>query len=162
MDVVHLPILTSDSPLKDAVRAMRVQQRSALVRETHTDLALVKIPKVFAALSDGLTQLSNVKNSEPVYRPSPAEMASAHLDERNPRRTEAEWQTFLDSVGYSYALLDSFLGTALVVTRHEPQGDEIRKFPQDCYCNGPHEHSYPPPTVVKGKCPQCAGTVHCE
>jgi len=162
MDVVHLPILTSFTSLKDAVRAMRVQQRSAVVRETPTDLSLVKIPKVFKALSDQLTELSNVNISEPVYRPSPAEMASAHLDERDPRRTEPEWELFLDSVGYSYALVDSFLGTALIVTRHEPQGDVIRVSPKDCYCNGPHEHSYPPPTVVKGKCPQCAGTVHCE
>ena len=162
MDVVHLPILPATSPLKDAVRAMRVQQTSAVLRETPTDLGLIKIPKVFRALGQQLTELASVKISAPVYRLTPAEISSWQLDQKHPRNTEVRYNNFLDSVNHQYALIDTFLGSALIVTRHEPQGDEIRVTPSDCYCDGPDEHSYPPPNVSSGPCPNCIGIVHCE
>jgi hypothetical protein len=162
MDVVHLPILAATTPLTDAVKAMRIQQRSAVLRETPSELVLVKIAKIFRALGQHQTKLSNVNITTPVYRLTPADISSWHLDTRDPRNTWADYENFLDSVQHSYALIDSFLGSARIVTRHEGQAGEIDSSPKDCYCNGPYEHSFPPPSVTKGPCPQCSGTVHCE
>lgn len=162
MDVVHLPILPATTPLKDAIRAMRVQQRSAVIREEPTKLELIKIPKIFTALGHQLTALSNVNITEPVYRPSQTEIASRKLDTKNPRNSWADWQSVFQSVTEDYVLVDSYLGTALVATRHEGKAGEIKVSPKDCYCNGPHEHSFPPPSVTKGKCPRCSGMVICD
>jgi hypothetical protein len=163
MEVVHLPILPATTPLKDAVRAMRIQQRSAVIREEPTKLELIKIPKIFIALGHQLTSLVNVNVSDPVYRPTPGEISSRNLDTKNPRNSWADWQSLFQAVSDDYILVDSYLGTALIVTRHEGKAGEIKVSPKDCYCSGPHEHSFPPPSVAKGKkCPRCAGIVHCE
>ena len=163
MEVVHLPFLPATTSLKDAVRAMRIQQRSAVVREEPTKLDMVKITKVFKALGHNMTELSNVNINEPVYRPSPAEISSLKLNTKDPRKTWADWESLLDSVGHSYALIDSYLGSAMVVTRHEGQGGAINASPQDCYCLGPDEHSLPPATIVPVKnCSICSHKVHCE
>jgi hypothetical protein len=165
MNVVHLPMLTALTSLKDAVRAMRIQQRSAVLRETGVNVDLIAVPKIFSALGHKLTELSNVPASvtDPVHVLSPADVSTWNLDTRDPLNTEIEYENFLDSINRSYTLLDWVSGTGLIVTRHEHQGDDISLSPKDCYCLGPFEHSYPPPPVSSGgSCPQCGNTVHCE
>jgi len=163
MRVIHLPILPATTPLTDAVRAMRIQQRSALIRETPTKLDLIRVPKIFNALGHQLTQLSNVRISVTVYRPSPADISTRHLNIKNPEKTKGEWEQFLDSVNHKYALADSFLGSGLLVSRHEPDTDGMEFTPEDCYCLGPAEHSFPPPKITSGNpCPFCKKAVHCE
>jgi len=163
MEVVNLPILSAFTPLKDAIRVMRIQQRSAVLRETPAQLDLIQIRKIFGALGQQLTELSNVTISEPVYRPSPAEISSWNVDTKDPRNTWAEWQSFLDSVGHSYALIDSYFGSALIVTRHEGQKDAIAQNPAGCYCLGPDEHSIPgEATIVPVQiCSVCSHGVLC-
>lgn len=163
MKVVHLPMLPATTPLKDAVKAMRVQQRSAVVREEFPKIDLIKIGKIFKALGDQLTELSNVTISEPVYQPTAADISQYQLDIKNPQNTWSNWQSFLDDHGHSYALIDWYSGSALIATQHEPQGDEIELSPEACYCRGPFEHSIPPATIVPVKlCSICNYKVHCE
>lgn len=163
MKVIHLPILPATSPLKDAVKAMRIQQRSALIRETPTKLDLIRVPKIFNALGHHLTELSNVNINEPVYRLSSTDISTWHLNIKNPDKAQKEWQQFLDSVKQKYALADSFLGTGLLVSRREPDLDGTEFSPEDCYCLGPAEHSFPPPKITSGNpCPFCKKAVHCE
>ena len=165
MKVTHLPILTADTTLKDAVKAMRIQQRSAVVREEPTKLQLIKIARVCTALGQHQSKLSNVNVTDPIYRiyrPTPADIRIWHLDTQNPENTSSDWETFLDDKGHSYAVVDSFLSTAMIVTRHEPQGDAIDLKPENCYCEGPDEHSIPPHSIVPVKiCSSCSEPVNC-
>jgi len=162
MKIVHLPLLKATTPLMDAVRAMRVQQRSAVVREEPTKLKLIKIGEIFVALDDQLTALSNVNISEPVYRPTAAEISQYKLNLKKPENTWSEWQSFLDDGSHSYALIDSYHGTALIATQHEFQGDEVELNPETCYCRGSHRHSIPPATIKAGNvCSLCGKKVRC-
>jgi hypothetical protein len=162
MKVTHLPILSADTLLKDAVKAMRIQQRSAVVREDPAKLHLVKIARICTALGHHQSKLSNVNITEPVYRPTPADINKWHLDTLNPENTGSDWETFLDDKGYSYAVVDAFLSTALIVTRHEPKADAIELKPENCYCEGPYEHSIPPHSIVPVKmCSSCSEPVNC-
>lgn len=163
MKIVHLPMLSATTPLQDAVKAMRIQQRSAVVREDSTKIRLIKIGKIFKALGDRLTQLSNVNVSEPVYQPTAKDISRYKLDIKNPLNAVPNWQSFLDDGSHSYALIDWYDGSALIATQHEPQGDEIEMSPESCYCRGPFEHSIPPATIVPVKlCSVCRHKVHCE
>lgn len=164
MEITHLPILAATTSLKDSVKAMRIQQRSAVVREEPTKLELIKITKIFKALGQNLTELSNVKISQPVYRSTPAEISSRNLDLKTPNNSWADWNSFMNSVASDYILIDSYLGTALVVTRHEGQSDEIETSPSDCYCLGPDEHSIPEQATIVPvySCSVCSNSVHCE
>jgi len=163
MEITHLPILGANVSLKDSVKAMRIQQRSAVVREGPTNLELIKITKIFKALGHNLTKLSNVNVDQPVYRSTPAEISSRDLDLKKPNNTSEAWNSFMNSVGSDYILIDAYLGTALIVTRHEGQSGEIETSPADCYCLGPDEHSIPPATIVpSNNCSRCSSDVLCE
>jgi len=164
MKVTHLPILKADTPLKDAVKAMRIQQRSAVVREEPTKLHLIKIARVCTALGHHQSKLSNVTVTEPnrIYRPTPVEINNWHLDTQDPENTSSDWESFLDDKGHSYALVDSFLGSARIVTRHEIQGNALEVKPQKCYCEGPDAHSIPPHSIVPANiCSSCSEPVNC-
>lgn len=163
MDVTHLPLLKDFTPLHDAVKAMRVQQRSAVLRESAASLGLIEIPKIFAALADKQTSLFNVSVAEPVYRLMPADISNWNLDTRRPGNTWQAYEQFLKSVSHDYVLLDSFGDTGLIVTLHEGQTQKIKTRPNDCYCRGPKEHSFPPPQISSGgSCTACGFPVHCE
>ena len=163
MDVVNLPILPATALLKDAVRAMRIQQRSAVLREQAKKLELIRITKIFNALGHQLSELSQVHISEPVYRPTRMEISLRHLDTKAPHNTWGNWQSLVTSVRHDYVLIDSSFGSALILTLHEGLAGEIRTSPADCYCLGPDEHSLPPATIVpKNNCSICSYTVHCE
>jgi len=161
MKVTHLPILSRDSSLNDAVRAMRVQQRSAVVREEPTKVQLVKIARICTALAQHQSKLSNVNITQPIHRPTPGEINHWHLDTKDPDNSHSNWQNFLDDQGHTYALVDSFLGTAMIVTRNEPKADEIEAKPQKCYCEGPDEHAIPPNTMSGQICGVCSTHVNC-
>lgn len=162
MKVTHLPILKADTPLKDAVKAMTIQQRSAVVREEPTKLDLIKIARVCTALGHHQSKLSNVNVTEPVYRPTPVEVNNWHLNMQDPENSCSEWESFLDDKVHSYALVDSFLGSARIITRHEIQGNAIEVKPQKCYCEGPDEHAIPPHSIVPVKiCSSCSEPVNC-
>jgi len=163
MEVVNLPILSASTPLRDAIRAMRIQHRSAVLRETPAQLDLIKVRKIFGALGQQSTELSDVTISEPVYRLSPAEISAWKVDMKDPRSTWAEWESFLDLVGHSYALIDSYFGSALMVTRHEGQKGAIVQSAAGCYCLGPDEHSIPDEaTIVPVQiCSVCSFSVLC-
>ena len=163
MDVVHLPILKATTSVRDAIKAMRIQQRSAVIRETGYDLDLITISKIFGALGQQQPELSNVQISTPVYRLTPADISSWNLDTRDPHKTWADYENFLDSVQHSFALIDSFLGSALIVTRHEGLAGQINSSPRDCHCSINDDHSFPPPNVSSGPCPTGdGGTVVCD
>jgi hypothetical protein len=94
---------------------------------------------------------------------SPPDITAWNLDAREPWTTETEFENFLDSVSHSYALLNSFAGTALIVTRHEGLGEALEFIPRRCYCRGPFHHPFPPPSVAdQSICDQCGATVDCR
>ncbi len=163
MHVVHVPMLTATTALQDALTAMRVQQRSGVVRESQASLDLVMIGDIYGALADQQSELANVSVSEPIYRLSPPDIRTWNLDARDPWNTETEFENFLDSVSHSYALLNSFAGTALIVTRHEGLGEALEFSPRRCYCRGPFHHGYPPPSVAHNSiCDQCGAIIDCR
>ena len=143
MDVINLPILPATTPLKDALRALWIQQRSALICEGPAQLDLINIRKIFGALGQQKTELSDVTIREPVYRPSPAEISSRNLDTKDPRQTWAEWRSLLKSVTTSYVLIDSYFGSALIGTLNEGLTSAIAQRPGGCCCVGPDEHLIP-------------------
>lgn len=163
MDVVNLPILPATTALKDALRAMRIQQRSAVLREQDTDLELIRITKIFKALGQQLSDLSDVRISEPVYRPTRIQIALRQLNPRAPHKTWGNWQSFLSTVRHDYVLVDAYLGSALILTLREGLAGELSTSPADCYCLGPDEHSLPPATIVPHNiCSICSHPVHCD
>ena len=162
MQVTHLPILSTDSTLTDAVKAMRIQQRSAVVREEPTKVQLVKIARICTALAHHQSKLSNVNVTEPIHRPTPVEINRWHLDMIDPDNSQSDWQKFLDDNNHTYALVDSFLGSAMIVTRQETKANELEVKPQKCYCEGPDEHSIPPNSIVPVQtCGVCSAHVNC-
>lgn len=163
MELINLPILPPATPLKDALRAMRIQHRSALICENVTELYLINIRKIFAALGQQSGELSDVKQREPVYRPSLAEISHWKVDTKDPRSTWAEWQSLLGSVPHSYALIDSFFGSALIVTRHEGLAGAIAQYPAGCCCLGPDEHLIPDEASIVPVqiCSVCSSRVIC-
>jgi hypothetical protein len=63
MDLINLPILPAATPLKDALRALWIQQRSALICEGPAQLDLINIRKIFGALEEsGLCWARCLKN----------------------------------------------------------------------------------------------------
>lgn len=163
MDVINLPILPAATPLKDALRALWIQQRSALICEGPAELHLINIRKIFGALGQQSTQLSDVTIREPIYRPSRAEISSRNLDTKDPRQTWAEWRSLLRSVTTSYVLIDSYFGSALIGTLDEGLIAAIAQPPVGCCCVGPDEHLIPgEATMLPGPiCSVCRYRVIC-
>ena len=162
MKVVHLPIVTSYTPLDIALKAMRFQQRSAILRESHLSLDLIEVPDVFTGMVHQVRDLSTILVSKPVHRLSQMDISTWKLNPSDPMRTELEFQTFLNSAGHLYAFIDSFLGTALMVTQRETDGERVEEVPSQCQCRGPHRHGFPFPHVSHGQpCPDCQAMVDC-
>lgn len=160
--VDDVPLLSSITPLMDALRAMRIHQRSAVVRETQLSWNLIQIVELFDGLVQQVSQLSNIGDAPPVYRISQADISNFRLDPKDPYRTASAYERLLDSVGYSYALINPVAGTVSIVTRHEPYADPIRAIPRQCQCRGPLRHGFPLPHVSSGdSCPTCGFQIDC-
>lgn len=163
MDVVDdVPVLPAFTSPIDALTAMRAHQRSALVIESPSSLSLIHLPILFDALVQQLSELSKITVTIPVYRISPADVSVWGLDLVSPHATSTSYEELLDAMGYLYALIKPVLGTASIVTRHEPLGNSIQAIPQQCRCQGVLRHRFPDPHVSHGQlCPHCQERVDC-
>lgn len=160
--VDDVPLLSASTSLFDALGAMRTHQRSAVCRESPVSLDLIMIPNLFDGLIHQLSQLSNITATAAVYRVSAADISNWSLDLNDPSLTETSYEALLDAMGYLFALIKPSLGTATIVTRHEPLGDPLQAVPRQCQCSGPLRHPFPLPHVASGQpCPRCRKTVHC-
>src|ERR1043165_554557 len=162
MHVVHLPILTARTSCHDALAAMRIQQRSGVLRESPVNVDLIKIGDLYGALGQHLPDLSSVGVTEPVYQLTSQDISNWNLDVVNPWNTQTEFQNFMNTEGHTYALASSFSGTAIIVTRSEQFGGPLEEIPRRCYCRGPFHHPYPPPNVSSGTiCDICKNIIDC-
>lgn len=162
MQVVHLPIVPDYTPLDVVLRAMRIQQRSAVLRESSLSVDLVEVPDLFSGLMHQVTALSGIKDFKPVHRLSPLDISQWNLDVKDPDRTGPSFELLLDAVQRSYVLIDAFFGTALMVTRHEGLAGQIEAVPRQCQCEGPLRHGFPHPHMSDGdSCDSCGFTVKC-
>jgi hypothetical protein len=160
--VDDVPLLPASTPLMDALRAMRIHQRSAVVRESQSSWNLIQIPELFAGLVQQVSELSNIGDAAPVYRVSQADISSWRLDLNDPYQTPSAYERLLDSAGYSYALIKPVAGTVSIVTRHEPYADAILAIPRQCQCRGPLRHGFPLPHVSSSdSCPICGSRIDC-
>lgn len=144
MNTVHLPLLPADIMAEAALKTMRWLQKSATVRKSG-DLHLVTAGAVVVALAKRVTSFANVPSKSEVREVTALDVSHWGLNVIDPYQTESNYEQYLDHYGTHYAVVDSVPGLALVVTRHEPEGDEANKSPTACYCeNNNHEHNTPP------------------
>jgi hypothetical protein len=163
MKAISLPFLLSDTPVRNSLKAMRWQEKSAVIRETIGDLALLTAGDIFQGLASQSSFLNDLVSNNPVHRLTAQEVKKWKLDTRNPDRTESEYNSFFNLIVADYLLVDSVPGTALVVTRHETLAFKYGHSPKDCYCLGPDQHEFPPPSVSSGSsCDRCGQPVHCD
>lgn len=184
MDTVELPYLPSYTTLRFSLDTMRLVGKSAVIRDTEGSLDLLKAADVFRGLSHQVSRFSlkehlagdsfwllgqqvstlgDLKSKNPAFRLSIHDVQKWNLDPVNPQITPDKYEHFLDSVGASYAVLSSTPVSCVVVTRHEHQKGAVDSGPRDCYCLGPDEHEFPPPSKSsKDPCDRCSYEVHCE
>ena len=160
--VDDVPLLSASTSLFDTLGAMRTHQRSAVCRESPVALDLIMIPNLFDGLIHQVSELSKITATAAVYRVSSADISNWNLDLNDPYLTETSYEALLDAMGYLFALIKPSVGTATIVTRHEPLGDALRAVPRQCQCTGPLRHGFPLPHVTSGQlCPRCQHRVRC-
>lgn len=163
MEVVELPLLVIDDTLRTALQAMRGAQRSGVVARRHEDALLFTVSEIFAGLAYQKERLSDIAPQEDAHFLTERDAFAAGLDLKDPYRTYGAYESFLDSVGKSYAVVAFGGATATIVTRHEGLAPALLAGPKDCYCLGSPSHSFPPPSVRTGDaCSYCNSTIHCE
>jgi hypothetical protein len=163
MDTIELPRFPSDTSLRLSLNAMRAAGRSAVIRDSNDNVDLLKAGDIFGGLAHNIETLGKIMSSNPIFRLSIHEIQEWNLDAINPHQTWDRYEKFLDSKQHSYALLSSTAVSGVVVTRHEGLTTAISSGPKDCYCLGPDQHEFPPPSrSSKDKCDRCGYEVHCE
>lgn len=163
MDTIELPLLPADAPLRFSLDLMRSAGRSAVIRDSGGKVDLLKAGIIFGGLAHQVSKLAKLGSSDPIFRLSISEIKEWNLDPADPHNTWDRYENFLDSKHYSYALLSSTPVSGVVVTRHEGLTAAIGSGPKDCYCLGPGQHEFPPPSKSsKDQCDRCTYKVHCE
>jgi len=163
MDIIELPYFPADTVLRFCLDAMRYRQRSAVIRDDQGKLDLLKAGDIYDGLAREISILGKVKSNNPVFKLTINEVEKWNLDPADPKRTWDRYEKFLDSVEASYALLGTTAVSCFVVTRHEGQAGALSAGPKDCYCSGPDQHEFPPPSVSSNdRCDRCGYPVHCE
>ena len=156
MDIVSLPLLSIDTPLRDARAAMKAAQCSAVVAMEDGDLWLFKAGAIIPALRSNKRTLGDLEWKWPVHTASDTQVARHGLDLLNPRSTPLATETLLDQMGRLYLFggpqsHSPAMGVqmATFITRHEKLARQMGNGPADCYCTNPalgdEPHDYYPP-----------------
>ena len=180
MEIIDVPLMPIEAPLRAVLRKMKDRKRKAVIAQDDQGLWLFMAPAVAHGLAVGNQSLSELENEKrkPVHVLSATEAVQAGLNATDPRATRIGYESFLDGVDRNYALLarDEFaqkknllLETALstvelssgrmveIVTRHEGLAYEIGDGPADFYCSNVNvdpPHEFPPlRRDQNGKCP---------
>ena|SRR5688572_20061315 len=160
MNAVHLPLLPDDIKAETALTAMRWLKKAAAIRQSG-NLHLVSAGAVVVALANRVTNFGYVPLKSEVREVTVQDVSRWGLDTVDPHQTETKYEQYLDHYGTHYAVVDSVPGLALVVTRHEIEGNEINKSPTACYCVGVNEHEHnTPPTRDHDTC-HCTYEILC-
>ncbi len=169
MDVIDLPVLPIDAPLKDALGVMRAAERSGIVaieisayfpESGRYRCWLYKAGWVVVGISRGEYVLGDLEQRRRVHILSDGVTSMRGIDLTNPQHTWQAVEQMLDKVGKSYALAGPAPpsgNSVRVITRHEELAAEVRSGPADCYCTNPNRlddpHPYrPPPIPGNGQC----------
>jgi hypothetical protein len=166
MDVIELPLLSGDTPLKLVLESMKKHKRSAVVvARFGKEPLLFKAGSVVQGLFKGQTMLDQIGKRHLIHQPPQRGHWLSKLDFIEPRKTQAQFEQWLDTVGKIYALAGSTRNIARIITRSEEYAYQLGLGPKDCYCTNEEydpPHEFPPPSISSGsKCPYCGWPVVC-
>jgi hypothetical protein len=162
MKTITLPLLNSiDTAPMTAYKAMQWTERSAIIRQDQSQRTLVTAATVVRAVSLNWVDLSDA-NGPFVYRFTQLDASVKETHLADPTKTQEQYQALFDSNGTDYLLLDAVPGLAQVVVRDDVVANRLAMAPKACYCEGPDEHEYPPPTKNdQDDCDDCEHQVRC-
>jgi hypothetical protein len=174
MDIVDLPLVTTEHSLRQAIEGMQRTDRRAVVLQVDSELYVCTNRDVAAAWKKGLRQCSQL--AEKIRRGGSSRARLAELPDTGEAR---QLEKALDSRNVSYGLLtEQILGVQRVrgiafdevaspeipvVTRHEGLAYDLRAGTKVCMCTGPMEHTGESPPLRPGApCNDCnAGVYEC-
>jgi hypothetical protein len=119
MEVINLPLLPSDTKLKDTVDTMKWHQKAAVVRQDAAKYSLIRAVDIYSGLAHSFSVLRAVRSKFSMHEITSQEINRLGLDFSDPFRTGAKFEQLLDQVNKKYAVLDFNFGIIRVVTRHE-------------------------------------------
>jgi hypothetical protein len=158
MEVIDLPVLPIDAPLREALAEMKRVKCSAVVTPDGDSYWLFKAPWVVWGIARGEEVLGDLEQRRRVHKASESNLANKGIDLSNPFQTVDAIEGLLDTVirVYLVAALAPSGRIATIITRHENLKYEIESGPADCYCTNPNRpddpHSYSPPLPTDRKC----------
>lgn len=175
MDLVQVPVLSLEAPLREAFDKMKQSRRSAVIGASAAGACLFRAGPVVQAIAAGKLLLAEVQVFQKVHLASAEEARNEDLGlvgvlEPPPplnyyRPWEAQLERFLDRQGVQYLLAAAGDPTVLalrglaavhVITRHEGLALGIGSGPADCYCTNPQQgddpHGYSSPLPADGMC----------
>jgi hypothetical protein len=153
MDILELPLVTTQHSLREAIEAMKGSNRRAVVLWiTDQEQYLCTNREVAEAWGMGFRQCSELV-SKIRQESSMAPLVDLWGVQKETLASR------LDSLGSSFGVLNpgGSATAAAVVTRHEHLGDPFRNGAKVCMCTGPlnHQAEELPPVSNGGPCRDC-------
>ena len=156
MYVIAIPLVVSDTRVTDAIELLRRRQRSGLVVDRANDhYHLLHAGDLLRARANKTVVVADVPGGHPVHLLDIGSAQKFGLDLIRPNRTPVEYERMFKAQKVTdYALVGDSGDTAVIVTRHEPQGDSLM-MAGGYECSGTPTHYFPEPRVSVGEeCPQ--------
>jgi hypothetical protein len=151
---ILLPVLSGETELRDAMSALRVAHRSALITMRNGVPVLIKASAIVHGVNEARRTLEELPGLGVAFTTGPTYDRFAS----KPFGLDQFQEVFAQSP-HNYAISIVVADSALVVTRHEGIGGQAEAAPQDCYCTNDDEHPVnfgPPP-----HCTMCTWKVDC-
>jgi CBS domain-containing protein len=157
MDKIDLPVLKAETPLKDALNAMKRFNRAGVVVSDGDRHYLLAAGWIVIGIATRQKSLADVRRKWAIHEvPASQTDALKAMTLNSPTGVER----LLDHAGRSY-MLASWEPAApkmvMIVTRHEGLARKLTESgPSVCYCTNPHlpddPHGYSPPLPPGHKC----------
>ena len=161
MDVIRLPLLRIDTPLKLALETMREKKRSAVVGWASEAAWLFRAGAVVQGLARGRESLSQLRRTWQIAFAERSDLRKLGILLEKPHSEPRRIEQFLDKTEQAYMMGTDMPPKGLeaagfkdveIITRHEELASKMGSAPLDCYCtdpsrgDDPHEYSHPLPS----------------
>lgn len=166
VNIVELPLVDYDAPVKLALKRLQESSRSALVTKGELTILIIMLNEVLFGIRNDIETVAQLPTKTRVQTVTEQTARVFGLNVHAPHETEAQFESFLDIAGTDFGILPVAgpEGSMLVVTRHEGQTAQVGGSPTVCSCSKSSNHVYGGKTVSHGDpCPTGdGGKMYCR